>query len=282
MVGCNYCSDADKERFSRDELGLGPRVLDDYSVAEPSTLGHECLIFAINQRTSEVSMSLHPVNAQNHVGSMNRHSKLAVAVILVMTPGCATTSAAPATGATVASTDAKGEALRLAMRKLWSDHVVWTRNYIIAAVADDPSASAAAARLMKNQEDIGNAVVPFYGAPAGAKLTDLLKQHISIAVDLVAAAKAGDNPKVADADKRWHDNAADIATFLSGANPNWPRATLLTMLNEHLSLTTQEATARIQKKWTDDVAAFDSIYTQAMHMADALSDGIIKQHPDKV
>jgi hypothetical protein len=54
------------------------------------------------------------------------------------------------------------------------------------------------------------------------------------------------------------------------------------MLNEHLSLTTQEATARIQKKWTDDVAAFDSIYTQAMHMADALSDGIIKQHPDKV
>lgn len=213
---------------------------------------------------------------------MSRHSKLVALLMVVMTAGCATAGASPATETAASSADAKGEALRLAMRKLWSDHVVWTRNYIIEAVADDPSASAAAARLMKNQEELGAAVAPFYGAQAGTKLTDLLKQHISIAVDLVAAAKAGDNAKVADADKRWHDNAADIATFLSGANPNWPRATLLAMLNEHLAVTTQEATARIQKNWNADVAAFDSVYTQAMHMADALTDGIIKQFPDKV
>ena len=46
--------------------------------------------------------------------------------------------------------------LRTAMRKLWTDHVVWTRDYIIAAVDDKPDATAAASRLMKNQEDIGN------------------------------------------------------------------------------------------------------------------------------
>jgi hypothetical protein len=168
------------------------------------------------------------------------------------------------------------------MRKLWSDHVIWTRQYIVSAIAGDPSAQAASQRLLKNQEDIGNAVAQYYGSAAGAKLTDLLKQHILIAVDLVTAAKAGDAAKQADADKRWHDNAADIATFLSGANPNWPRQTLLDMLNQHLALTTQEAVARLQQKWSDDTVAFDRIFSQAMQMADALTDGIAKQFPTKV
>jgi hypothetical protein len=168
------------------------------------------------------------------------------------------------------------------MRKLWSDHVIWTRQYIVSAALGDPSADAASKRLLKNQEDIGNAIVPYYGAAAGTKLTDLLKQHILIAVDLVAAAKAGDAAKQADADKRWHDNAAEIATFLSGANPNWPRQTLLDMLNNHLSFTTREAVDRLKQNWTDDVAAFDAIYSQALMMADALTDGIARQFPAKV
>lgn len=173
-------------------------------------------------------------------------------------------------------------ALKTGMRKLWSDHVFWTRLYIVDAAAGLPSADATSKRLLKNQEDIGNAIVPYYGTAAGAKLTDLLKQHILIAVDVVAAAKAGDNAKLTDANRRWHDNAADLATFLSGANPNWPKQTLLSMLNEHLALTTQEATARLQQRWDDDIAAFDKVFMQAMMMADALSDGIAKQFPGKV
>ena len=172
-------------------------------------------------------------------------------------------------------------ALQTAMRKLWADHVLWTRQYIVSTVLNDPSAQAASVRLLKNQADIGNAVVPYYGAGAGAKLTDLLKQHILIAVDLVSAAKAGNAAKQADADKRWHQNAADIATFLSGANPNWRRQTLLDMLNRHLALTTQEAVNRLQQKWNDDVSNFDAIFSQSMMMADALSAGIIKQFPAK-
>jgi len=168
------------------------------------------------------------------------------------------------------------------MRRLWSDHVVYTRLYIVDAAAGLPSAEATSKRLLKNQEDIGNAIEPYYGSAAGAKLTDLLKQHILIAVDLVAAAKANDQTKLADADKRWHANAADIASFLSSANPNWPKQTLLSMLNEHLALTTQEATARLQQRWDDDIAAFDKIFSQAMMMADALSNGIAKQFPGKV
>jgi len=172
--------------------------------------------------------------------------------------------------------------LRLAMRSLWTDHVVWTRQYIVAATAGDGSEQAASRRLLRNQEDIGNAIVPYYGSAAGTRLTDLLKQHILIAVDVVSAAKAGDNAKLTDADRRWHDNASEIATFLSGANPHWPRQVLLDMLNEHLTLTTREATSRLQRRWEDEVATYDKVFSQAMSMADALAEGIAKQFPERV
>ena len=171
--------------------------------------------------------------------------------------------------------------LKLAMRRLWADHVIWTRQYIVGAVAGTPDADAAAARLLKNQEDIGNAVVPIYGREAGDKLTSLLKEHIMIAVDLIAAAKADDQAKFQNADQRWTANAEEIATFLSGANPNWPKADVVDLLGLHLSLTKGEAVARLGMKWDDDVKAFDDIFTEINTLADTLTDGIVKQFPEK-
>jgi hypothetical protein len=215
-----------------------------------------------------------------------RHSKRAALLLLGSTMvGCTSSRQAIETvssGGDVALVRVGAVELKENMRRLWGDHVIWTRQYIVAAVANDPGASAASTRLLRNQEDIGNAIKPFYGEAPGNRLTALLKDHILIAVDLVTAAKAGDKTKVADADRRWHDNARDIADFLSGANPNWQRDALLMMLNEHLSLTTQEATARIEKRWADDARLFDQIFTQAMHMADQLAAGIVKQFPSKV
>ena len=172
-------------------------------------------------------------------------------------------------------------ALKQDMRKLWTDHVVWTRDYIIAAVGDQPDAKAAANRLLRNQEDIGNAVAIFYGAPAGQQLTTLLKEHITIAVDLIKAAKAGDKAAQQQADGRWQENAVQIADFLSKANPNWPKATLTDMMKKHLSTTTNEVVARLNKNWEADVRAFDEVYEHILHMADALSEGIVKQFPNK-
>ncbi|HYB03160.1 MAG TPA: hypothetical protein VED17_01770, partial [Nitrososphaerales archaeon] len=138
-----------------------------------------------------------------------------------------------------------------------------------------------ATRLLKNQDDIGNAIVPFYGKEGGANLTGLLKQHIMIAVDLVAAAKSGDNAKFSESDQRWTQNARDIATFLSGANPNWLKDDLIDLLGQHLSLTKKEAVARLTQKWDEDVEAFDDIFVEINTIADTLSTGIIKQFPEK-
>jgi hypothetical protein len=171
--------------------------------------------------------------------------------------------------------------LKQDMRKLWTDHVVWTRDYIIAAVGDQPDAQAATARLMKNQEDIGGAVGKFYGASAGQQLTTMLKEHISIAVDVIKAAKSGDKAALQQANTKWEQNAVAIAEFLSKANPNWPRETLVDMMKKHLSTTTNEVVARLHKNWDEDVRAFDAVYDHILHMSDALAEGIVKQFPDK-
>jgi hypothetical protein len=187
-------------------------------------------------------------------------------------------SAAQSASATASSS---AVVLKQDMRKLWTEHVVWTREYIVAAVGDQPDAQAAAGRLMKNQEDIGGAVGKIYGAPAGQQLTTLLKDHISIAVDLIKAAKAGDKAGQQAADAKWQKNAVDIADFLSKANPHWPRATLVDMMKTHLSTTTNEVVARLNKKWDEDVRAFDEVCRHILMMSDALSDGIVKQFPEK-
>src|SRR2546423_1680506 len=158
-------------------------------------------------------------------------------------------------------TNATATSLRTNMRKLWSDHVIWTRDYIIATVDGTSDADPAAKRLLKNQEDIGNAIVPVYGQAAGTGLTSLLKEHIMIAVRLIDAAKTNDQARFKTEDERWTQNASEIATFLSKANPNWTQKDVFDLLNLHLNLTKGEVVARLKKNWADDVKAFDDIYT---------------------
>ncbi|HEU5003434.1 MAG TPA: hypothetical protein VFW71_11740, partial [Actinomycetota bacterium] len=179
------------------------------------------------------------------------------------------------------SPDSNAASLEAAMRRLWADHVIWTRQYIVSAVAGRPDADAAAGRLLRNQEDIGNAAAGFYGDEAGAALTGLLKDHIMIAVDLVAAAKAGDTRAFKRHDRRWDANADEIAAFLAGANPNWPEDAVRDLLGQHLALTKGEAVARLEENWANDVTAFDDILTEIVTMADALSAGLVAQFPEK-
>lgn len=180
------------------------------------------------------------------------------------------------------SKSAKQVDFQAAMRKLWEDHITWTRLFIVSAAADLPDKNATTNRLLQNQVDIGNAVKAYYGDAAGEKLTALLKEHITTAAELVTAAKATDTAKMTDAKERWYRNADEISAFLSGANPkNWPLAEMKSMMREHLDLTTNEAVAHLNKDWTADIAAYDKIHEQILKMADMLSDGIIKQFPEK-
>jgi hypothetical protein len=171
--------------------------------------------------------------------------------------------------------------LRGNMRKLWEDHITWTRNVICCLVDDLPGTDQAVKRLLKNQEDIGNAIKPIYGEDAGNKLTALLHDHITISADVVKAAKASDNAALDAANKKWFANADDIASFLSKANPHWKLNDMKKMMHDHLKLTTDEAVARIKKDYDADIAAYDKVHNEILEMSDMLTDGIVKQFPQK-
>src|SRR5216117_398176 len=154
-----------------------------------------------------------------------------------------------------------------AMRKLWEDHVTWTRLFIVSAVGNLPDKDATTQRLLQNQTDIGNAVVDFYGRDAGNKLTALLRDHILIAANIVTAAKAGDNAKVASENKRWRDNATDIANFLHNANPKqWPQPTLQAAMFKHLDQTLDEATHQLKGDYPASVNDYDHVVEHILAM----------------
>jgi hypothetical protein len=192
----------------------------------------------------------------------------------------ATTHATTAHGATRIS---RSEfVLHQEMRRLWEDHITWTRLAIISLTTDSADTEATVGRLLDNQTDIGDAVKPFYGEAAGNELTRQLRVHILIAADVVAAARAGDQAQLADAQARWLSNADDIAAVLNSVNPKyWELATMTAEMHKHLDLTTQEAVARLQGNWSADVAAYDQIHEHILHMSDLLSSGLVKQFPKR-
>lgn len=171
--------------------------------------------------------------------------------------------------------------LRLTMRRLWDDHVDRTRFYILSVLHDLPDQKNAERYLMANQDDIGGAVGSYYGDAAGKQLSSLLKEHIAVGGQIIQAVHTKQMQKIPGLQAAWEKNADTISAFLSAANPAWPYAEMRPMMRSHLALTTDELLARAQGRYADDLAAFDRVVGQIMHMADTLSEGLISQFPQK-
>ena len=168
------------------------------------------------------------------------------------------------------------------MRHLWVEHVMWTRNVILCLVDELPGTDQAVKRLLQNQIDLGNAIKPYYGEKAGSNLTELLTSHITVSIEVVKAAKAGNKELLATVNKSWYLNADEITMFFANANPNWKYEDIKIMMDEHLKLTTNEAMQRINKDYEADVIAFDKVNEEILKMSAMLAEGISKQFPSKI
>ena len=171
--------------------------------------------------------------------------------------------------------------LREEMQKLWIEHAWWTRSVTISKLANLEDQNEVLNRLLQNQVDIGNLIKPYYGDEAGNKLTELLKEHIVIAGGIIDAAKKGDQGNVDKLNKDWKRNADDIVAFLTKANPNWSKQELTDMFYTHLKFIADEVTDRLKKDWKADIKTVDLNETHLIHMSDMLTDGIVKQFPEK-
>ncbi|MFC4099844.1 acetylglutamate kinase [Paenibacillus xanthanilyticus] len=165
------------------------------------------------------------------------------------------------------------------LRALWEQHVYWTRLTVNSIIERLPDESVTTARLLRNAADFGAALEPIYGPAIAAAFAELLRGHLTIAAELVKALLAGNTAAAEDAQKRWYENADDIALFLSRINPYWSQAEWQKMMHEHLRLLTSEVSTKLMKNYEENVALGDQIEAQALEMADMMTTGIIQQFP---
>lgn len=162
-------------------------------------------------------------------------------------------------------------------RRLWFEHVVWTRSFLISTAANLGDLKFVTNRLLRNPVDFYDALKKYYGDDKAKKFQDLLTEHLTIAAKIVNAAKAGDTETVNTERKKWYENANEIANFLTDINPYWSLRDWQLMLFDHLQLLEKEVANRLNGNYERDVVLFDTIENQALTMGDSMADGIFRQ-----
>ena len=164
-------------------------------------------------------------------------------------------------------------------RKLWEDHITWTRVVIMGILNDLPGTDVYTDRLIQNYVDMEDALAPYYGEDAEV-LGDLILDHLVIAAEILKAAKAGQ--PLDDLIASWYANAHDIAVQMNEMNPQfWPLEETEQMWVDHLDATLAEAVAHLTGDFAGEVAAYDEVHDLALEMADFFSDGVMKQFPSQ-
>lgn len=167
------------------------------------------------------------------------------------------------------------DASRGDFKRLWQDHVALTREVILAEFNNSPDLNSKADLLMKNQEDIGNEVNKFYPG-SGLVVTDLLKEHIAIAKDILDDLKFKRLTRVASDISKWYGNADRFSLAMKAINPNW---NLKDHMRTHLDITENEALAEfVGLKSLSRSIYKDKIVPQAEDIARHLVEGIRKDN----
>ena len=164
-------------------------------------------------------------------------------------------------------------------RKLWEDHITWTRVVIMSILDNLAGTPAYTDRLLQNYEDMEAALAPYYGDEAEV-FGDLIKDHLVIAAQLLQALDAGQPTDALVAS--WYANANELAVQMNKMNPEfWPLAETQQMWKEHLDATLAEALDHFNGKFAAEVADYDRVHDLALEMADFMSNGIMQQFPNQ-
>ena len=207
-------------------------------------------------------------------GAMFRLMFVAVFIVALVA-----NSAVPALAQPLAAKKTSRLAYHDEWRKLWEDHITWTRVVIIGILDGLPGTNTYVGRLLQNYEDMEDALAPYYGDEAEV-LGDLIKDHLVIAANILTALKNGQPTDALVAS--WYANAHDIAVQMNEMNPQfWPLEETEQMWTDHLDATLEEAIDHFTGNFAGEVAAYDQVHDMALEMADFISNGVMQQFPSQ-
>jgi hypothetical protein len=224
---------------------------------------------------------------------VNQCVRAAAAAVLLALAGCASDDSTQGSSTEPASTEsamvpsatvAKPHPLKVSAlsyhdswRRLWEDHITWTRMVIIGISDSLPGTDFYVRRLLQNYVDMEDALRPYYGEQA-ALFSELLQEHLTIAADILVAAKAGNDDSLGRLLEEWRTNADALATQMNAMNPrNWPLEETRAMWHEHLDVTLAEATAHLSGDFSAELEAWEQVHDGGLMMADLMSNGVIRQ-----
>ena len=209
---------------------------------------------------------------------------LAVSALVLLSVFVAS-SPLPVQGQAMAN-PAKVANLRMALRDLYINHIFWVRSLVLSTrLGEKKAVSEADEYGLENAKAIGLSISPFYGQAAAEKFSSLFVGHYSAVKKYMSAAFAngfrGNAALKKTALNSLMQNAAEIAAFVSSANPNLPKATVNGLLVTHVQQHVMSIDATSKKDWSREADMWDPMVKEIYALSDALADGIAKQFPEK-
>lgn len=164
--------------------------------------------------------------------------------------------------------------LKAAMRKLFTDHAVYTKFTLNSVVDNTADVDANTERILQNQVDIGQQLEPIIGRKNSKVLTELLQEHIKLAKTVIVDA-TNDDPNLNDDVERLFQNSDDVAAFLYQLNPEkLPYEVVRKMFREHNQHVIDMTLARLGNEFEKEVMLYDSYYNQMLEVSDAIFNAL--------
>lgn len=161
-------------------------------------------------------------------------------------------------------------------QRLWYEHIIWTREFLISTAFDFKNLDAVTKRLLENPVDFAKAFNPLFGAQMAMTFQKLLTEHLLTGAGFLNAIKARDTKTAKEEREKWYANSDDISSFLQHSNPYWSKNTWQSLFYSHLEMIELDFIQLLSGKYTDSINQYDAMQDEAMQMADYMAFGIIK------
>ncbi len=160
---------------------------------------------------------------------------------------------------------------------LWVQHSEWTYMSFMGVVFKNSNEKDLINRLLRNPVDFGCFLRGFYGDRVACHFTNLLTEHLQLAISLVRFTMAGATMEAEQINKRLYENADEISLLLATINPYWYYPNWRDMFYLHLDLAKEMAGQMIEGNYRESIETYDKFEAEVMMMADMMARGILKE-----
>lgn len=109
------------------------------------------------------------------------------------------------------------------------------------------------------------------------QLTQQLSEHTALTGEIMAAMQEGDTQRAEQLERRWRQNAEEIARMLANANSEYVYDELASMLNRHLDMLKLQIEAYLNKEYDESIRLFDEVENEILELANYLTRGLMEQ-----